>query len=128
MSCQYPILEIKDLSPYHPLNTNNNTWHVVTPFPTAEALEANEFLDKIYSAQAWARQDETLRFHVRFAEGSHVQISWKITFPNNVPNECTSAASTAPATLSASVTFEALAGKPCIFPFRYDGILYCDCT
>ena len=43
ISCQYPIIEIMDLSPNHSENTNENTWKILQPYPTKD--EVNEKLD-----------------------------------------------------------------------------------
>ena len=37
-------------------------------------------------------------------------------------------AGTAPSPLPAGVTFSSAISKPCIFPFRYNGVLYYGCT
>ena len=85
VSCQYPIVEIEDLSPDHPDNKDNNTWLVTYPYPTKEQVEAEpDYYPKVYEAKAWARPDEELKFRVRFGEGSHMGISWKIVYPGMV--------------------------------------------
>ena len=128
MSCQYPILEIQDLSSEHPDNDNNNTWHVIQPFPTKDELLADEYLDKNYLASAWVRESETLLFHVKFTEGSHMAISWKITSPNTEQNDCETGTGDAPAELAGGVQLDETENVACIFPFRYDKILYYGCT
>ena len=52
-----------------------------------------------------------LKFHVRFSEGSHVRVEWKIETPNDVQNDC--------------LTEDEY---PCTFPFRHLGILYYGCA
>ena len=112
VSCQYDLIKIEDLSALHPLNTNNNTWHVSKEFPTPEEIkEGGVLVDTSYHAQAWVRENEELRFHVRFAEGSHVRVTWDISYPNDVEDDC-----------------KTEEGQACTFPFRYDNILYYGCA
>ena len=76
-------------------------------------------------ARAWARPDETLYFHVRFAEGSHLKITWEISVPD-IQDDCrTKEADAIP--LESGVAWET-GKKDCIFPFRYNRILYYGCT
>ena len=76
-------------------------------------------------ARAWARPDETLYFWVRFAEGSHLKITWEISEPD-IQDDCrTEEADAIP--LESGVAWEA-GKKDCIFPFRYNRILYYGCT
>ena len=69
VSCQYPILDVKDQSFTHPDNVKNNTWHVRHDFPTNEFIEEMELQDipipKYYEAEAWVTKDESLTFQVR---------------------------------------------------------------
>ena len=72
-------------------------------------------------ARAWARPDETLYFWVRFAEGSHLKITWEISEPD-IQDDCrTEEADAIP--LESGVAWES-GKKDCIFPFRYNRILY----
>lgn len=116
VSCQYDLIKIEDLSSVHPENTNNNTWHVTKEFPTPEEIKENQekglASDTSYHAQAWVRENEELRFHVKFAEGSHVRVEWKIEIPNDVENDCKTDGDEI----------------PCTFPFRYQNILYYGCA
>ena len=131
VSCQYPIFEIEDLSPSHPENTNNNTWHVDMEYPglyTMEEIKEDPDLPKFYIARAWARPNEELKFHVKFGDGSHMRITWKITVPEE-NDECkTNKGAEAPAELKGGVSFNGLKKKACTFPFRYGGVLYYGCT
>ena len=38
ISCQYPIMEIIDLSPTHTENTNENSWKILQPYPTKDEV------------------------------------------------------------------------------------------
>ena len=70
MSCQFPILDVTDLSSTHKDNVKNNTWHVRTPFPTQEEMkeqeQSGEYLgyEMYYAAEAWVTKDESLTFQV----------------------------------------------------------------
>ena len=68
VSCQYPILDVEDLSFTHKDNVKNNTWHVKQKFPTnefiAEMEEMEIFIPKYYEAEAWVAKDEKLTFQV----------------------------------------------------------------
>ena len=111
VSCQYDLVEITDLSFDHPENTKNNSWHLLQPFPTKEDLELDPYFPKIYRASAWVTESETLKFKVKFAEGSHVKVTWKISVPNDENDDCKTEDE-----------------KICVFPFRYNSILYYGCT
>ena len=69
VSCQYPILDVEDLSFTHKDNVKNNTWHVKQEFPTnefiAEMEEMEIFIPKYYEAEAWVAQNEKLTFQVK---------------------------------------------------------------
>ena len=69
VSCQYPILDVEDLSFTHKDNVKNNTWHVRQEFPTnefiAEMEEMEIFIPKYYEAEAWVAQNEKLTFQVK---------------------------------------------------------------
>ena len=69
VSCQYPILDVQDLSFTHKDNVKNNTWHVKQEFPTnefiAEMEEEEIFIPKYYEAEAWVAQNEKLTFQVK---------------------------------------------------------------
>ena len=95
------------------------------PFPTAEELKEDPEAAKIYLARAWARPDEKLYFLVRFAEGSHLKITWEITYPD-ISDDCRTKDGEA-IPLEGGVSFEP-GQKDCIFPFRYNRVLYYGCT
>ena len=133
ISCQYPILDIHDLSFSHKDNVKNNTWHVKKPFPTKEEIKANEpneefgiFLPNDYQAEAWVAQGETLTFQVKFEKASHVNVNWKIAVPNDLNDECKTDAIAKPEIVN--MDYDVSGGKTCEFPFRYNGILYYGCT
>ena len=65
VSCQYPILDVQDLSFTHIDNVKNNTWHVKKKFPTDEQIAEMEFPFKDYQAEAWVAQNEKLTFQVK---------------------------------------------------------------
>ena len=90
-----------------------------------------------YEARLSARKDETIRFHVKFSKGSHMQFTWMLeedlgdTFPHveEINERCMTKDSNdaALATVFTGVPFEA-GPKNCTFPFRYANILYYACT
>ena len=69
VSCQYPILDVQDLSFTHEDNVKNNTWQVIREFPTDEYIAEMEEQDipipKDYQAEAWVAQNEKLTFQVK---------------------------------------------------------------
>lgn len=129
VSCQYDLVEIFDQSFEHEDNVQNNTWNVEENFPSEAQLALDPWTPKIYRASAWAVKDETLKFRVKFSEGSHVKVSWKITVPNDEGDDCLTDPGDPPELASGPVSnFDGEGGKACVFPFRYDGILYYGCT
>ena len=61
---------------------------------------------KTYEAQLWVRDDENITFHAKISGGSHLKVNWSIQGE----------------TPCMSTHYEI-----CIFPFRFDGILYYGC-
>ena len=84
-----------------------------------------------------ARKDETIRFHVKFSKGSHMQFTWMLeedlgdSFPHveEINERCMTKDShdSALESVFTGVPFEA-GSKNCTFPFRYADILYYACT
>jgi hypothetical protein len=73
VSCQFPIMDIWDLSPINPENPGRNGWEVTQDFPDKNQLD---YLgaDKVYNATVWARVGEALTFHTKFGAGSHIKV------------------------------------------------------
>lgn len=142
VSCQYPILEILDLSQNHTANAKENEWSVDLAFPTQSEIDAGA--EKKYEASLWARANEEISFHakyatvftlfsgtgvaraanlfLRFGAGSHMAITWQILTPAGEGDTCNS--TDTPAGTSAwsdPIPLATGAGDllPCIFPFRY---------
>ncbi len=131
VSCQYPILEVLDLSADHNQNMDNNSWSVLTPFPTRDELIADPEIEKVYRASVWARENEQLYFHAKFPEGSHMKIDWTLTVthgPADTPCVTVTNTPTPAPTMPSGVTLVNTADNACIFPFRYADILYYGCT
>ncbi len=128
VSCQYDLVKFTDLSFDHVENTKNNSWHVIQDFPTEDMMELG--MPKIYKASAWVSEGDTLKFRVRFEEGSHVQVFWLLSVPSNEGDECKTGAGEAPelAETVPAVSFDEAEGVECKFPFRYDSVLYYGCT
>ena len=164
LSCQYPLSAVKvsncenllivltvkilfkDLSEFHPNNVYNNSWEYVKTNETdcLTDLECqNQYHDngtviaREYEARLSARKDETIRFHVKFSKGSHMQFTWMLeedlgdTFPHveEINERCMTKDSNdaALAGVFTGVPFES-GPKNCTFPFRYADILYYACT
>ena len=130
LSCQYPIFEILDLSATHAMNQQNNSWTLIEKFPTTEEIEEGNRA-KTYRATLWARKDETIYFSAKFGKGSHMSIKWKINDPKDEGDDCKT--TDKPSDMDdpdfdADVAFVDEADKACIFPFRYNDILYYGCT
>ena len=41
ISCQYPIMEIVDLSPAHTENINSNSWQILQPYPSIDEVNGS---------------------------------------------------------------------------------------
>ena len=126
-------MAIHDMSPTHPLNLQNNSWTVLTEFPTDEEIQAKT-KEKIYIASLWARKDEEIVFSTKFGRGSHMNVTWSLTTDANDAqtgeDNCETKAGSEP-TWSAtipSISFQATAGLQCQFPFRYNDTLYYGCS
>ena len=44
ISCQYPIMEIVDLTPDHTENINNNSWQILQPYPSIDEVNNSQLL------------------------------------------------------------------------------------
>ena len=95
MSCQFPILDVTDLSSTHKDNVKNNTWHVRTPFPTQEEMkeqeQSGEYLgyEMYYAAEAWVTKDESLTFQVKllnYSAGQKKRYKYVLFYEAKVPN------------------------------------------
>ena len=42
ISCQYPIMEIVDLTPDHTENINNNSWQILQPYPSIDEVNNSQ--------------------------------------------------------------------------------------
>ena len=140
VSCQFPILEIWDLSSINGDNKLPNGWEVTNDFPTLQQVE-DLGLKKEYNATVWARDGEEITFHVKFGAGSHIGVNWTIeeVLPNThnggasdiVVDDCETKDSggfpSRPNGWSGSFDTWSSA-KPCVFPFRYDNVLYYGCA
>ena len=104
LSCQYPLSAVKvaflrlkivelmtsnvqDLSEEHPNNIYNNSWKYIkteeTDCLTEDACKnkynaTGTVIAREYVAELSARKDETIRFHVKFSKGSHMQFTWML--------------------------------------------------
>ena len=63
------------MSPTHDVNVQNNSWTVITEFPTDQEIQ-DKTKEKIYEAALWARKDEEIIFSANFGRGSHMNITW----------------------------------------------------
>jgi hypothetical protein len=95
VSCQFPILEIWDLSSNNTDNHNRNGWEVTKPFPTLFEIEQLNSA-RIYNATVWSRVNEELTFHVKFGAGSHIRVAWTIEVPDDVVDDCKTVAKPSP--------------------------------
>ena len=84
MSCQYPLSAVYDLTRFNEKNKENNSWHFIKTEETEceicenVKLENGTLLPRIYEAELWARVDETIRFHIKFSRGSHMNFTWML--------------------------------------------------
>ena len=84
MSCQYPLSAVYDLTRFNEKNKENNSWHFIKTEETEceicenVKLENGTLLARIYEAELWARVDETIRFHIKFSKGSHMNFTWML--------------------------------------------------
>ncbi len=102
VSCQFPILDIHDISstdvenPKYGLELciewmlqnrifSVNGWEVTQNFPTVEHVKLFN-TPRVYNATVWARENEELTFRVRFGRGSHIRVTWNMTDPT--PDSC----------------------------------------
>ena len=139
VSCQFPILEIWDLSSTNADNLFANGWEVTNDFPTLQQVE-DLGLKKEYNASVWARDGEELTFHVKFGAGSHIGVNWTIeeVSPNGgspgdtVVDDCETKDGggfpSKPNGWPGSFWNTFTAAQKCVFPFRYDNVLYYGCT
>jgi hypothetical protein len=111
VSCQDRLGEIQDLSSNHSANTNNeNMWGTIRK-----------------TTKLWARGNETLVFHVRIEEGSHLEISWKVKGGEGCKTK-TKGTSPEIKYLKEIDFNDDIGDSPCVFPFRFDNVLYYGCT
>ncbi len=99
---------------------NRAPWHQECAIATAST-----------QAHLWVRKDEEITFHIKFAKGSHVKVTWDITAPTEVPevnDTCETVNHAAPAGSYGSVSYADDTGSPCVFPFRLNDELYYGCT
>ena len=92
-------------------------------------------MNKTYKARLWVRKDETIVFSVKFGKGSHMAISWNITAPATVQDDCLTMDKPAGITKDIDTTdkninivVETSPDKKCKFPFRYKDVQYYGCT
>ena len=125
-------MAIEDLSPTHPANLQNNSWTVLTEFPTNEEIE-KKTKEKIYIATLWARPDEELVFSAKFGRGSHMNITWSLDTDSNdqtntLDDDCKTKTADATPVFDPAISFSAAANNWCQFPFRYNNTLYYGCS
>lgn len=156
MSCQYPLSAAYDLTIHDMNNEENNTWSFIKTNETECAAnqcenkkhENGTIIPRFYEAELWAKVDETIRFHIRFSKGSHVNFTWMFEedLGNGNPHvkkedeQCVIKAppdeqSVKLTEIIAHVTDNNIvwegspqSGQLCKFPFRYHNILYYACT
>ena len=92
-------------------------------------------MNKTYKARLWVRKDETIVFSVKFGKGSHMAVTWNITDPASVQDDCKTIDKPAGITKDIdtqdgdnTVAVETEADKKCKFPFRYKNVQYYGCT
>ena len=84
MSCQYPLASVYDLTKFNEMNKQNNSWSFIktveTECKTCEnrRLDNGTLLPRVYEAELWARVNETIRFHIKFSKGSHMNFTWML--------------------------------------------------
>ena len=131
VSCQYPIMAIQDMSPTHDVNVQNNSWTVITEFPTDQEIQ-DKTKEKIYEAALWARKDEEIIFSANFGRGSHMNITWSFDSDandedNTYNDDCKTKEGDEPS-FDPPIAFEAAVDTWCKFPFRYNDTLFYGCS
>ena len=156
LSCQYPLSAAYDLTVHDMNNVENNTWTFIKTNETE--CEANKcenkkhengtIIPRMYEAELWARKDETIRFHIKFSKGSHVNFTWMLDEdlgdgnPHVKLEDEVCQIMVPPSNASdlkddvinhikgEGITWEAAPsdGTLCKFPFRYRNVLYYACT
>ena len=156
LSCQYPLSAAYDLTVHDMNNVENNTWKFIKTNETE--CEANKcenkkhengtIIPRMYEAELWARKDETIRFHIKFSKGSHVNFTWMLDEdlgdgnPHVKLEDEVCQIMVPPSNASdlkndvinhiknEGITWEAAPsdGTLCKFPFRYRNVLYYACT
>ena len=82
MSCQYPLTSVYDLTRFDEENKENNTWNFIkteeTECEVCENLkmENGTLIPRVYEAELSARNNEEIRFHIKFSKGSHMNFTW----------------------------------------------------
>ena len=82
MSCQYPLSAVYDLTRFDEKNRENNTWNFIKTEETEcevcenARMENGTLIPRVYEAELSARKNETIRFHIKFSKGSHMNFTW----------------------------------------------------
>eukprot|EP00095_Tigriopus_kingsejongensis_P012230 maker-scaffold528_size145933-snap-gene-0.29 protein:Tk12230 transcript:maker-scaffold528_size145933-snap-gene-0.29-mRNA-1 annotation:"hypothetical protein IscW_ISCW000316" len=130
ISCQYPIMEIYDLSLDNPNNPPFIPFTVKKPLPTrAEILQRKTPNRTEYEAEMWLMNGQTFTWDVKFGSGSHLIVNWIET--NQPDDPCSITGDSIDPAPGGGIALDTNVDTTCVFPFRYDStskILHYGCT